>query len=277
MLRVFSLLGFPGGLWQMSILLGLVRIQRGAPVYGPGAITIIIHFPALVQVLPARSLMALRSAFVASGSSSTSMAALRAPSSSSQSASRLRAIVAILRRSWLVPSWLPVRHTASAISSAVTIPSPSRSKNWTSTPSSFYGELREILGDSLRKILEIFQVIAPHHTALDRWCPGSPGRPAPDHGRAVLVPNLFQSSMRLAQSGLVGHFGQRLQLGLTLEFGQKLLRLPMSYFDRHRSGEVVSRLADISRINNLIAEVVFGLPSQALARRARQTLSLVAR
>jgi len=79
----------------------------------------------------------------------------------------------------------------------------------------------------------------------------------------VLVLNLFQGGMRLAQSMLIGHFGQRLQLQLILEFGSKLLRLPMTYFDSHRSGEVVSRLQDISRINSLISEVIFGLPSQS--------------
>lgn len=79
---------------------------------------------------------------------------------------------------------------------------------------------------------------------------------------AVLALNVFQGLMRLVQSMLVGHFGQRLQLGLTLEFGYTLLRLPMSYFDRHRSGEVVSRLQDISRINNLVAQTIFALPSQ---------------
>jgi ABC-type bacteriocin/lantibiotic exporter with double-glycine peptidase domain len=78
----------------------------------------------------------------------------------------------------------------------------------------------------------------------------------------VLVLNLFQSGMRFAQSMLIGHFGQRMQLQLILEFGSKLLRLPMTYFDGHRSGEVVSRLQDISRINALISEVIFGLPSQ---------------
>jgi len=79
----------------------------------------------------------------------------------------------------------------------------------------------------------------------------------------VLVLNLFQGGMRLAQSMLIGHFGQRIQLQLILEFGSKLLRLPMTYFDGHRSGEVVSRLQDISRINSLISEVIFGLPSQS--------------
>ncbi len=79
----------------------------------------------------------------------------------------------------------------------------------------------------------------------------------------VLVLNLFQAGMGIAQSMLIGHFGQRMQLQLILDFGSRLLRLPMTYFDGHRSGEVVSRLQDISRINSLISEVIFGLPSRS--------------
>jgi ABC-type bacteriocin/lantibiotic exporter with double-glycine peptidase domain len=36
----------------------------------------------------------------------------------------------------------------------------------------------------------------------------------------------------------------------------------MTYFDSHRSGEVVSRIGDVSMINGLISDVVLGLPSQ---------------
>ena len=78
----------------------------------------------------------------------------------------------------------------------------------------------------------------------------------------VILMNVFRGVFGLVQSHLIGHFGQRLQLGLTLDYGYKLLRLPLSYFDSHRSGEVVSRLADVRRINGLIAEAVSGLPSQ---------------
>jgi ABC-type bacteriocin/lantibiotic exporter with double-glycine peptidase domain len=66
----------------------------------------------------------------------------------------------------------------------------------------------------------------------------------------------------LVQSHLIGHFGQRLQLGLILEYGRKLLHLPLSYFEGHRSGEVVSRIADVNAINQLVSAIVLGLPSQ---------------
>lgn len=74
--------------------------------------------------------------------------------------------------------------------------------------------------------------------------------------------SLFSSVMGLVQSHLIGHFGQRLQLGLILEYGRQLLRLPLSYFEGRRSGEVVSRIADVDHINELVSQIVLGLPSQ---------------
>ncbi len=78
----------------------------------------------------------------------------------------------------------------------------------------------------------------------------------------VIAMNLIRSTIGLVQSHLIGHFGQRLQLGLILEYGRKLLHLPLSYFEGRRSGEVVSRIADVNAINNLISQIVLGLPSQ---------------
>jgi ABC-type bacteriocin/lantibiotic exporter with double-glycine peptidase domain len=79
---------------------------------------------------------------------------------------------------------------------------------------------------------------------------------------AVIAMNLFRSAVGLVQSYLIGHFGQRLQLGLIFEYGHKLLHLPLVYFEGRRSGEVVSRIADVNAINALVSEVVLGLPSQ---------------
>ncbi|MCC5645877.1 peptidase domain-containing ABC transporter [Nostoc sp. CHAB 5824] len=78
----------------------------------------------------------------------------------------------------------------------------------------------------------------------------------------VIAMNLIQNAIGLVQSHLIGHFGQRLQYGLILEYGRKLLRLPLSYFEARRSGEVVSRIADVHTINNLVSQIVLGLPSQ---------------
>ncbi|MBR8839359.1 MAG: peptidase domain-containing ABC transporter [Stigonema ocellatum SAG 48.90 = DSM 106950] len=78
----------------------------------------------------------------------------------------------------------------------------------------------------------------------------------------VIAMNLFKSAIGLVQSHLIGHFGQRLQLGLILEYGRKLLHLPLEYFEGRRSGEVVSRIADVHAINALVSQIVLGLPSQ---------------
>jgi ATP-binding cassette subfamily C protein len=79
---------------------------------------------------------------------------------------------------------------------------------------------------------------------------------------AVVVMNIVNSVLRLVQSNLVAHFAQRLQLGLILEFGRQILRLPLTYYESRRSGEIVSRLEDIQEINQLVAQVVVSLPSQ---------------
>jgi len=79
---------------------------------------------------------------------------------------------------------------------------------------------------------------------------------------AVVVMNIISTSLSFVQSHLIAHFAQRMQLGLVLEFGRQILRLPLTYYETRRSGEVVSRLRDIDQINQLIAQVVIGLPSQ---------------
>lgn len=78
----------------------------------------------------------------------------------------------------------------------------------------------------------------------------------------VVVIKLFSSILQLVQSNLVSHFAQRLELGLVLAFGRQILRLPLSYYESRRSGEIVSRLRDIREINQLVSQVVIGLPSQ---------------
>ncbi len=82
-------------------------------------------------------------------------------------------------------------------------------------------------------------------------------------GIAVLVMNIVSYSLRMVQSNLVAHFAQRLQLGLILEFGRQILRLPLKYYEARRSGEVVSRLEDIQKINQLVSQLVIAVPSQS--------------
>jgi ATP-binding cassette subfamily C protein len=74
--------------------------------------------------------------------------------------------------------------------------------------------------------------------------------------------NVVSRSLSFVQSNLIAHFAQRLQLSLVLEFGRQILRLPLSYYEARRSGEIVSRLRDISQINQLVASLIISLPSQ---------------
>jgi ABC-type bacteriocin/lantibiotic exporters, contain an N-terminal double-glycine peptidase domain len=78
----------------------------------------------------------------------------------------------------------------------------------------------------------------------------------------ILLLFVFRALLTLLQGVLVGHFGQKLQLQMVLHYGQHLLRLPLSYFESRRSGEVVSRLDDIQRLNALVANLTLGLPGQ---------------
>jgi ABC-type bacteriocin/lantibiotic exporter with double-glycine peptidase domain len=48
-------------------------------------------------------------------------------------------------------------------------------------------------------------------------------------GIAVIALNLFRSIITVIQSNLVAHFSQKLKLGLNLDYGFRLLRLPLSY------------------------------------------------
>ncbi|WP_353931276.1 peptidase domain-containing ABC transporter [Okeanomitos corallinicola TIOX110] len=79
---------------------------------------------------------------------------------------------------------------------------------------------------------------------------------------SVIVMTLFSSSLQVIQATMIAYFGQQLQLGLVLDFGRRILQLPLTYYESRRSGEITSRLSDINEINQLISQVVVLLPSQ---------------
>lgn len=78
----------------------------------------------------------------------------------------------------------------------------------------------------------------------------------------IMLLTIIRHGLGWVQGQMVGHFGQKLQLQMVLHYGQRLFRLPINYFESHRSGEVVSRISDIQKINQLMTAVVTGLPSQ---------------
>ncbi len=79
---------------------------------------------------------------------------------------------------------------------------------------------------------------------------------------SIVVLSIVSSSLQLVQYNLIANFAQRLELGLVLDFGRQILRLPLTYYESRRSGEIVSRLQDIQQINQLVTQAVINLPSQ---------------
>ncbi|MBD2335735.1 peptidase domain-containing ABC transporter [Calothrix sp. FACHB-156] len=79
---------------------------------------------------------------------------------------------------------------------------------------------------------------------------------------AVIVMHVVNGSLELVQNMLIANFAQRFQLKLMLEFGQKILNLPLKYYEARRSGEIASRLRDIEKINSFIAQGVIGFPTK---------------
>ena len=78
----------------------------------------------------------------------------------------------------------------------------------------------------------------------------------------LMVLFVLRGGLSWMQGLMVSHFAQKLQLQMVLHYGQRLLQLPLSYFESHRSGEVVSRISDIQRLNGLIAQAMVSIPSQ---------------
>ncbi|MCH2247539.1 MAG: peptidase domain-containing ABC transporter, partial [Crocosphaera sp.] len=74
--------------------------------------------------------------------------------------------------------------------------------------------------------------------------------------------HIVSSLLQFSQSKLIADFSQRIQRSLMLQFTRQILRLPLSYYESRRSGEIVSRLEDIQEINSLVSQIVINLPSQ---------------
>lgn len=92
---------------------------------------------------------------------------------------------------------------------------------------------------------------------------------------AVMVMTVLSGSLSYVQANLIAHFAYRLELGLVMEFGRQLLRLPLSYYEARRSGEIASRLQDIQIINQWISQVIVSLPGQGFVAIVSLGLMLV--
>jgi len=92
---------------------------------------------------------------------------------------------------------------------------------------------------------------------------------------AILFLLLLSTTLGWVQSNLVLYFAKRVELGLVLQFARKLLHLPLTYFESHRSGEVASRLQDIQVINQLLAQTIVSLPGQVFVAAVSLVVMLI--
>jgi ABC-type bacteriocin/lantibiotic exporter with double-glycine peptidase domain len=80
---------------------------------------------------------------------------------------------------------------------------------------------------------------------------------------AIIIMNLVSSGLQVIQGNLTIQFSNRLQLGLIKEFGRKILKLPLQYYETHHSGEVVSRLKDIQEVNFFVSQFIVRILTQS--------------
>ncbi|MBE9227856.1 peptidase domain-containing ABC transporter [Phormidium sp. LEGE 05292] len=92
---------------------------------------------------------------------------------------------------------------------------------------------------------------------------------------AIIIMNLVSSGLQVIQANLSMQFSNRLQLGLIKEFGCKILKLPLQYYETHRSGEVVSRLKDIQEINFFISQSFVRVLTQSFTAIISLSLMLI--
>ncbi len=78
-------------------------------------------------------------------------------------------------------------------------------------------------------------------------------------GIVMIVIILFRILLSFFQSLFVLRTGQRIDASLILGYYQHLLRLPQSFFDNMRTGEIISRIGDAVKIRVFINDVTINL------------------
>ena len=78
-------------------------------------------------------------------------------------------------------------------------------------------------------------------------------------GVAMLIIILFRVLLNFFQSLFVLKTGQRIDASLILGYYQHLLKLPQSFFDNMRTGEIISRIGDAVKIRVFVNDVSINL------------------
>lgn len=69
---------------------------------------------------------------------------------------------------------------------------------------------------------------------------------------AQLAITLGNSSIDLIRGWILMHLGTRINISLISDFLSKLMKLPISFFDSRRTGDIIQRIIDHSRIENFL-------------------------
>ena len=76
---------------------------------------------------------------------------------------------------------------------------------------------------------------------------------------AYLLVLIFQAILGFARSHLIIFLGNKMEASLTLEYFNHILHLPLDFFTKRKSGEILSRLTDISTIKNALSSMTVGV------------------
>jgi ATP-binding cassette subfamily B protein len=69
----------------------------------------------------------------------------------------------------------------------------------------------------------------------------------------VLLVTVFQSITETGRGLFINHFAYKVNLRLSFSYITHILKLPISFFETMRTGEIISRLADISKIKEALS------------------------
>ena len=76
---------------------------------------------------------------------------------------------------------------------------------------------------------------------------------------AYFIVIIFQNLLLYARNHLINFFGNKMEAKLSLEYFSHILHLPLDFFTKRRSGEILSRFTDISTIRATLSSVSVGV------------------
>lgn len=76
---------------------------------------------------------------------------------------------------------------------------------------------------------------------------------------AYLIVLIFQSLLNFARNNLIIFLSNKMETSLTLEYFNHILHLPLNFFTTRKSGEILSRIGDISTIKNALSSMTIGV------------------